>query len=185
MESLTELFCLMDDFCRRFEPAWQRRQLTAGTQQRRRRGALSLAELMTLVVLFHQLRFRQFKRFYLEYEAVNFLNFPHDDRNFGGAAHREMDQKGAEEGCSWQSQDTKLSFRALASGYAVKDTVAGVPVPSPSNSGAKTTVRKRLCARAWNSRTHPTLAVPRTRNWFKPRFRARALTHSAVAARSL
>src|SRR5512143_308263 len=67
MESLTELFCLMDDFCRRFEPAWQRRQLTAGTQQRRRRGALSLSELMTLVVLFHQLRFRQFKRFYLDY----------------------------------------------------------------------------------------------------------------------
>jgi transposase len=57
----------MDDFCRRFEPAWQRRQLTSGTRQRRRHGALSLSELMTLVVLFHQLRFRQFKRFYLDY----------------------------------------------------------------------------------------------------------------------
>ena len=67
MESLTELFCLMDDFCRHFEPAWQRRQLISGTRQRRRRGALSLSELMTLVVLFHQLRFRQFKRFYLDY----------------------------------------------------------------------------------------------------------------------
>ena len=63
MESLTELFCLMDDFCRHFEPAWQRRQLASGTRQRRRRGALSLSELMTLVVLFPQLRFRQFKRF--------------------------------------------------------------------------------------------------------------------------
>ena len=67
MDSLTELFCLMDDFCRRFEPAWERRQLTRGIQRRRRRGALSLSELMTLVVLFHQLRFRQFKRFYLDY----------------------------------------------------------------------------------------------------------------------
>jgi len=63
MESLTELFCLMDDFCRQFEPAWERRQLTRGMQKRRRCGALSLSELMTLVVLFHQMRFRQFKRF--------------------------------------------------------------------------------------------------------------------------
>ncbi len=67
MDNLTELFCLMDDFCRRFEPAWEQRQLTAGTRKRRRRNALSLSELMTLVVLFQQLRFRQFQRFYLEY----------------------------------------------------------------------------------------------------------------------
>jgi hypothetical protein len=32
MDSLTELFCLMDDFCRRFEPAWERRRLTSGAQ---------------------------------------------------------------------------------------------------------------------------------------------------------
>src|SRR5574342_1024648 len=67
MESLTELFCLIDDFCRQFEPAWRQRQLTSGTRKRRRRSALSLSELMTLVVLFHQLRFRQFKRFYVDY----------------------------------------------------------------------------------------------------------------------
>ena len=67
MESVTELFCLMDDFCRRFEPAWQQRQLTSGAQKRLRHTTLSLSELMTLIVLFHQLRFRQFKRFYLDY----------------------------------------------------------------------------------------------------------------------
>ena len=67
MESVTELFCLVDDFCRQFEPAWEQRHLTSGMQQRRRRSALSLSELMTLVVLFHQLRFRQFKRFYVAY----------------------------------------------------------------------------------------------------------------------
>ena len=67
MESVTELFCLVDDCCRQFEPAWEQRHLTSGMQQRRRRSALSLSELMTLVVLFHQLRFRQFKRFYVAY----------------------------------------------------------------------------------------------------------------------
>src|SRR5512144_2162804 len=67
MDSLTELLCLIDDFCRWFEPAWERHQLTSGTPKHLRRTSLSLAELMTLVVLFHQLRFRQFKRFYLDY----------------------------------------------------------------------------------------------------------------------
>src|SRR5512143_837971 len=67
MDNLTELFCLMDDFCRRFEPAWRQRQLTSGVQKRLRHHTLSIAELMTLVVLFHPLRFRQFKRFSLDY----------------------------------------------------------------------------------------------------------------------
>lgn len=65
MDSLTELFCLIDDFCRVFEPALERQLLTDGRKKRRRRGELSLAELMTLAVLFHPLRLRQFKAFYL------------------------------------------------------------------------------------------------------------------------
>src|SRR5512144_2592515 len=67
MDRLTELFCLIDDFCRWFEPAWERHQLTTGAHRRRRCTTLSLSELMILVGLFHQLRFRQFKRFYLDY----------------------------------------------------------------------------------------------------------------------
>lgn len=67
MDSLTELFCLIDDFCRVFEPAFEQQLLASGQRKRRRRSELSLAELMTLAVLFHQLRFRQFKAFYLGY----------------------------------------------------------------------------------------------------------------------
>ncbi len=67
MDSLTELFCMMDDFCRLFEPAWEQRLLTSGNKKRKRRSELSLSEMMTLAVLFHQLRFRQFKSFYLGY----------------------------------------------------------------------------------------------------------------------
>jgi transposase len=67
MDSLTELFCLVDDFCHEFEPAWERRLLTDGAKKRRRPCGLSLSELMTLMILFHQLRFRQFKCFYLHY----------------------------------------------------------------------------------------------------------------------
>jgi transposase len=67
MDSLTELYCLLDDFCRVFEPAWKRHLLASGAKRRQRPSSLSLAELMTLVILFHQLRFRQFKSFYLAY----------------------------------------------------------------------------------------------------------------------
>ena len=67
MDSLTELFCLIDDFCLKFEPAWNKRLLGDGQKHRRRQTRLQLSELMTLAVLFHQLRFRQFKTFYLAY----------------------------------------------------------------------------------------------------------------------
>ena len=59
--------CLRDDCCRRFEPAWERHRLTLGTQKRLRGSEVSLSALRTLAALFHQLRFRQFKRFSLGY----------------------------------------------------------------------------------------------------------------------
>jgi transposase len=65
MDSLTEMFCLLDDFCQAFEPEWEKRLLAEGRKKRRRPASLCLSELMTLAVLFHQLRFRQFKSFYL------------------------------------------------------------------------------------------------------------------------
>jgi transposase len=67
MDSLTELYCLLDDFCRIFEPVWKRHLLASGAKRRLWPSTLSLAELMTLAILFHQLRFRQFKLFYLGY----------------------------------------------------------------------------------------------------------------------
>ncbi|MBK7300862.1 MAG: IS982 family transposase [Moraxellaceae bacterium] len=67
MEYLTELFCRVDDFCQIFEAEQKQHLLTTGQQKRQRATGLSLSELMTLTILFHQLRFRQFKAFYLHY----------------------------------------------------------------------------------------------------------------------
>ena len=67
MDSLTEVFCLIDDFCQVFEPEWEKHLLANGRKKRLRPTSLCLSELMTLAVLFHQLRFRQFKSFYLVY----------------------------------------------------------------------------------------------------------------------
>ncbi|MBL8399830.1 IS982 family transposase, partial [Accumulibacter sp.] len=65
MDDLTETYCRMDDFYNAFEPQLNARLLTDGKRHRSRKGSLSVPELMTLVVLFHQIRYRQFKSFYL------------------------------------------------------------------------------------------------------------------------
>ena len=61
------LFCDIDDFCQRFEPAWQRRLVTAGDRQRLRESRLCLSEVMTLVISFHQSGYRTFKDYFLRY----------------------------------------------------------------------------------------------------------------------
>lgn len=65
--SVLELFCAVDDFCRAFEPVWQREQLSSGAVRRRRARRLSTSEVMTIVILFHQAGYRNFKTFYLGY----------------------------------------------------------------------------------------------------------------------
>ena len=65
--SLEDLYCDVDEFCRVFLPAWHRRLLTDGTRQRRRRrtSRLTLSEIMTILIYFHQAQYRNFKAFYL------------------------------------------------------------------------------------------------------------------------
>lgn len=64
--SLLELFCDIDDFWQIHEPVWQETLLTSG-QQRRRESQMSMSEMMTIVVHFHQKRYRDFKTYYTRY----------------------------------------------------------------------------------------------------------------------
>ena len=68
--SLLELYCHVDEFYQQFEPRWQQQQLAAGSSQRRRRGQLSMSEMLTIVIHFHQAHYRDFKAYYLQYVAV-------------------------------------------------------------------------------------------------------------------
>ncbi len=65
--SLLELFCHVDTFCQAFVPHWHQTQRTNGQRQRRRGGQLALSEVMTIVIHFYQMRFRDFKTYYLAY----------------------------------------------------------------------------------------------------------------------
>ena len=65
--SLEDLFCDVDDFCRRFLPVWHRQQLQYQERQRLRGGRLALSEIMTILIHFHQSHYRNFKAYYLLY----------------------------------------------------------------------------------------------------------------------
>ena len=62
---LEELFCSIDDFCLRFEPAWKKQQLNNGYCFRLRDRQLSLSEIMTILISFHVSGYKNFKTYYL------------------------------------------------------------------------------------------------------------------------
>ena len=64
--SLLELLCTVDDFWQAFAPVWQQKLLTSGQRQRVRARELSESEMMTIVIHFHQARYRDFKTYYTQ-----------------------------------------------------------------------------------------------------------------------
>lgn len=78
MESLLELFIGVDDFCRAFEPQLEQHLLSSGAVKRRRARSLTLSEVMTILIYFHQSHYRNFKAYYCE------LVLPHLRSEFPG-----------------------------------------------------------------------------------------------------
>jgi len=64
MLSLEDLFCCVDDFCHGFEGQWKQQLLGSGLQIRNRPRSLSLSEIMTILIAFHQSCYRHFKTYY-------------------------------------------------------------------------------------------------------------------------
>ena len=75
MLDLTTLFCLIDDFCQKFEPQWHRKLLSSG-KKRGPNCSLALSEIITIFVLFHQSNYRTFKHFYIEFSKKFSREFP-------------------------------------------------------------------------------------------------------------
>lgn len=48
-------------------PVWEARQLEEGSKKRLRRGQLSVSEIMTIIIHFHQSQYRNFKAYYTEH----------------------------------------------------------------------------------------------------------------------
>ena len=65
--TLIELFCLVDEFCREFIPAWKKHLIEYRLLKRNKQTQLSPSEIITLVIHFHQSHYRDFKNYYLYY----------------------------------------------------------------------------------------------------------------------
>jgi hypothetical protein len=68
--NLLELYCAVDDFWQAYEPIWRQEQLASGEQKRDRESTMSESEMMTLVIHFHQARYRDFKTYYTQHVQV-------------------------------------------------------------------------------------------------------------------
>ena len=71
MESLLELFVSVDDFCQVFLPYWERKLIEDGRKKCQRCGQLSVSEIMTILIYFHQSHYRNFKAYYTEHVCRN------------------------------------------------------------------------------------------------------------------
>ena len=61
---LEVLFCAIDDFCKPYEKQFTPKII--GNKARKTKSRLSLSEVMTIVVYFHQSSYRTFKAYYQE-----------------------------------------------------------------------------------------------------------------------
>lgn len=68
-DKVTEIFCICDDFCKEFDKEIEKNSIKAsdGRKHRRRKGLMSDAEIMTILICFHFNTFRNFKHYYLFY----------------------------------------------------------------------------------------------------------------------
>ena len=75
MDKLIETFCDVDDFCQLFIEQWQQQLIEIGELKRRRSCKLSPAEIMTILIHFHQSHYRDFKSYYLLYVCRNLTKY--------------------------------------------------------------------------------------------------------------
>ena len=71
------LFFEVDEFCRFFEPIWNKHLISQNRKRRNRRRSLAVSEVMTILILFHSSGYRNLKQFYLEFVCRYLTNeFP-------------------------------------------------------------------------------------------------------------
>lgn len=71
---LISLFYDVDNFCLRFEPTYEKKQLENGSKRRLRERTLCLSEIMTIIIWFHMSGYKTFKDYYTR-EVCNNLRW--------------------------------------------------------------------------------------------------------------
>ena len=72
---IVELYSVVDDFCKIFMEKWEAKMLSDGVKKRNRLGKMSVSEIMTIVIFFHQSNNRNFKNYYLGLISEHYKNY--------------------------------------------------------------------------------------------------------------
>ena len=73
VSKVTEIYCIADDFCKEYHLELNKTSLSLSNpsadspKHRKRKGRISDAEMITILILFHSNAFLNFKHFYLFY----------------------------------------------------------------------------------------------------------------------
>jgi hypothetical protein len=69
IDKITEIFCLVDDFCKEIDLAKEGHLLSKGGSEklRNRKFKLSDSEVITIMIMFHLMNYRDLKHFYINY----------------------------------------------------------------------------------------------------------------------
>ena len=73
VSKVTEIYCIADDFCKEYHSELNKTSLSLSNpsadspKHRKRKGRMSDAEMIIILILFHSNTFRNFKHFYLFY----------------------------------------------------------------------------------------------------------------------
>lgn len=72
-DKITEIYCIIDDFCKEFVKEHENcaGKLNDGKKHRNRKGRMSDAEIITILLCFHFNTFRNFKHYYLHYVKIH------------------------------------------------------------------------------------------------------------------
>lgn len=73
VDKITEIFCLVDDFCKEIELATEGHLLKddASKKLRNRKFKMSDSEVITILIIFHLMNYRELKHFYINYVQVH------------------------------------------------------------------------------------------------------------------
>ena len=72
-DKITDIFCIIDDFCKEYDSETTKMALPSpeGCKRRKRKWVMSRSEIMTILVMFHSNTYRNFKHYYLFYVRVH------------------------------------------------------------------------------------------------------------------
>ena len=76
MSDLTTLFCSIDDFCQKLKTQRKKKLVIGSSSSRGPKSSISISEIITILILFHQSNYRNFKHFYLNLKENFSSEFP-------------------------------------------------------------------------------------------------------------